>query len=72
MEVKILNSTQETVITCQEVFLNYKEGYISFDFIDDATARLNEEFIKKMSGKTLHNNNTITITNLSDFNFSFK
>ena len=72
MEVKILNNTQETVISCKDAFLNYKDGYITFEFSNDSFARLNEAFIRKMSGKTTHSNNNITVTNLSDFKFSFK
>ena len=72
MEVRILSNAQEAATTCQEVFLNYKEGYVSLVFNNDSTARTSEEVIKQMNGKTVHTTNTISITNLSDFNFVFK
>ena len=72
MEVRILNTTQETVIVCQEAFVNYGKGYMTLEFVDDDVARINEDVIKKIGGKTIHCNATITITNLSDFNFTLK
>lgn len=72
MLVKLLNIAQETVITCDQAFLNYKEGSLTFNFIDDQTARDNEVLIKQSGGKTIHSDNTIIVTNLSDFDFVFE
>ena len=72
MVVKLLNIAQETVITCDQVFLNYKEGSLSLNFSDDQTARDNEVLIKQSGGKTIHSDNTIIVTNLSDFDFVFE
>lgn len=72
MIVKLLNIAQETVITCDQAFLNYKEGSLSLNFVDDQTARDNEVLIKQSGGKTIHSDNTIIVTNLSDFDFVFE
>ena len=72
MIVKLLNITQETIITCDKAFLNYKEGSLTFNFNDDQTARDNEMLIKQSGGKTIHSNKTIIVTNLSDFDFVFE
>lgn len=72
MVVKLLNLAQETVITCDKAFLNYKEGSLTLNFINDQVARDNETVIKQSGGKTIHCDKTIIVTNLSDFDFVFE
>lgn len=72
MIVKLLNVLKETVIFCEQTFLNYKEGSLTFTFSSDKIARDNEMMIKQSGGKTVHSQNTIIVTNLSDFDFIFE
>lgn len=72
MIVKLLNVLKETVIFCEQAFLNYKEGSLTFTFSSDKIARDNEMMIKQSGGKTVHSQNTIIVTNLSDFDFIFE
>lgn len=72
MVVKIFNNIQETATLCQNAFLNYKDGTLSFTFENDQTARDSEMLIKQCGGKTIHSDKTIILANLSDFEFGFE
>ena len=72
MNVKLITNQGESTIECNSVYLNYKEGFMTFIYEDDNKARDFEKCVRMIDGKTKHSDKTFTLTNLSDFEYVFE